>query len=65
MINLSLPLVGLPHGVDGTQLDSDYYDFGWTPFLWAAEWQDGITYASCITTGLYVMQLDIDIPYTN
>ena len=55
----------LPHGVDGTQLDSDYYDFGWTPFLWAAEWQDGITYASCITTGLYVMQLDVDIPYTN
>ena len=22
----------LPHGVDGTQLDSDYYDFGWTHF---------------------------------
>ena len=55
----------LPHGQDGSQLDSDYYDFGWTPFLWAAEWQDGITYASCITTGLYVMQLDIDVPYTN
>ncbi|CAI8218688.1 MAG: Uncharacterised protein [Methanobacteriota archaeon] len=55
----------LPHGQDGVPLDSNYYDFGWTPFLWAAEWQDGITYASCITTGLYVMQLDIDIPYTN
>ena len=53
----------LPHGEDGTPLESDYYDFGWVPFLWAAEHHNGITYASCITTGLYVMQLDIDKPY--
>jgi len=53
----------LPHGEDGTPLESDYYDFGWVPFLWAAEHHNGITYASCISTGLYVMQLDIDKPY--
>ena len=28
-----------------------------------AEHHDGITYASCISTGLYLVQLDIDLPY--
>jgi hypothetical protein len=54
----------LPHGEDGAELESQYYDFGWTPFLWAAEYHDGYTYLSCITTGLYIVQLDIDQPYT-
>ena len=53
----------LPHGEDGVPLDSSYYDFGWTPFLWAAEYHKGYTYLSCITTGLYIVQLDIDKPY--
>ena len=53
----------LPHGRDGEPLDSAYYDFGWTPFIWAAEYHEGYTYLSCITTGLYIVQLDIDIPY--
>ena len=53
----------LPNAEDGIPLDSNFYDFGWVPFLWAAEHHDGITYASCISTGLYVMQLDIDKPY--
>ena len=39
----------LPHGEDGTPLDSSH-DFG-GPFLWAVEHHDGITYASCISTG--------------
>ena len=37
--------------------------FGWVPYLWAVEHHNGITYSSCISTGLYVTQLDIDIPY--
>ena len=53
----------IPHGQDGTPLDSSYYDFGWTPFIWAAEYHNGYTYLSCITTGLYIVQLDIDKPY--
>ena len=54
----------LPHGADGEALESQYYDFGWTPFIWAAEYHKGYTYLSCITTGLYIVQLDIDKPYT-
>ena len=53
----------LSHGADGEPLDSAYYDFGWTPFIWAAEYHEGYTYLSCITTGLYIVQLDIDRPY--
>ena len=53
----------LPHGADGTALDSSFYNFGWVPYLWAVEHHDGITYASCISTGLYLVQLDIDLPY--
>jgi hypothetical protein len=53
----------LPHGADGAPLDSSYYDFGWTPFIWTAEHYKGYTYLSCITTGLYIVQLDIDEPY--
>ena len=53
----------IPHGQDGTPLDSSYYDFGWTPFIWAAEYHNGYIYLSCITTGLYIVQLDIDKPY--
>jgi hypothetical protein len=61
----SLSTIGyhLPHGADGTPLDSSFYDFGWTPFLWAAEYHNGYTYLSCITSGLYIVQLDIDAPY--
>ncbi len=51
------------NGGYGEPLDSDFYDFGWIPFLWAAEYHDGYTYLSCITSGLYIVQLDIDIPY--
>ena len=53
----------LPNGEDGQALDSQFYDFGWVPYLWAVEHHNGITYSSCISTGLYVTQLDIDIPY--
>jgi hypothetical protein len=53
----------LPHGADGTPLESQYYDFGWVPFLWAAEYHKGYIYTSCITSGLYIMQLDVDKPY--
>ena len=60
----SLSTIGyhLPHGQDGIPLSSSYYDFGWTPFIWAAEYHNGYTYLSCIT-GLYIVQLDIDKPY--
>ena len=53
----------LPHGEDGTELQSSFYDFGWVPFLWAVEHHNGLTYASCISTGLYVIQLEADLPY--
>ena len=53
----------LPHGEDGQVLGSDFYDFSWVPYLWAVEHHNGITYSSCISTGLYVTQLDIDKPY--
>ncbi len=54
----------LPHGSDyGEPLGSQYYDFGWIPFLWAVEYHDGYAYMSCITSGLYIAQLDIDEPY--
>jgi hypothetical protein len=54
----------LPSGdADGTPLDSQYYDFGWVPFLWAVEFHEGRIYASCISTGLYILQLDIDEPF--
>ena len=53
----------LPHGENGQALDSQFYDFGWVPYLWAVEHHNGITYSSCISTGLYITQLDIDIPY--
>ena len=54
----------MPHDGESTILSSDYYDFGWVPFLWAAEYHEGYTYLSCITSGLYIVQLDIDKPYT-
>jgi len=54
----------LPHGSEyGEPLGSQYYDFGWIPFLWAVEYHDGFAYMSCITSGLYIAQLDIDEPY--
>jgi hypothetical protein len=54
----------LPRGhLDGTPLGSAFYDFGWVPFLWAVEFHEGRIYASCISTGLYILQLDIDEPY--
>ena len=53
----------LPHGADGTPLDSSFYDFGWTPFLWTAEYYKGYIYLSCITSGLYIVQLDLDAEY--
>ena len=55
----------LPHGQDGVPLDSSYYDFGWVPFLWAAEYHDGFVYLSCITSGLYIVQLDLDRAYVS
>ena len=55
----------ISHAGDGEPLDSSYYDFGWTPFIWAAEYHEGYTYLSCITTGLYIVQLDNDKPYGN
>ena len=63
----SLSTIGyhLPHGADGAPLDSSFYDFGWTPFLWAAEYHNGYTYLSCITSGLYIVQLDLDVPYSS
>mgnify|MGYP000238734773 FL=1 len=54
----------LPHGADGAPLDSDFYDFGWIPNLWTAEYYKGYVYLSCITSGLYIVQLDLDVPYT-
>jgi hypothetical protein len=54
----------LPHGADGAPLDSDFYDFGWIPNLWTAEYYKGYVYLSCITSGLYIVQLDLDMPYT-
>ena len=54
----------LPHGADGQPLDSAFYDFGWVPFLWTAEYHKGYIYLSCITSGLYIVQLDLDVPYT-
>jgi len=54
----------LPRGADGVILDSAYYDFEWIPFIWGVEYYKGYAYASCITTGLYIFQLDEDIPYT-
>jgi hypothetical protein len=54
----------LPHGADGQPLDSDFYDFGWIPNLWTVEYYKGYIYMSCITSGLYIAQLDLDVPYT-
>jgi len=54
----------VPHGPeDGTELPQEYYDHGFTPMLWTTEWHEGYTYVSCGTSGLYVIQLDIDKPY--
>jgi len=54
----------LPHGGEyGEPLESQYYEFGWTPYLWTVEYHDGYAYMSCITSGLYIAQLDIDAPY--
>ena len=55
----------LPHGADGEPLDSQFYDFGWVPFLWTAEYHNGYVYLSCITSGLYIVQLDLDVPYVD
>ncbi len=54
----------LPSGhLNGEPLDSDFYDFGWVPFIWAVEHHEGRIYASCISTGLYILQLDVDEPF--
>ena len=55
----------LPHGADGEPLPSQFYDFGWVPFLWTSEYYNGYVYLSCITSGLYIVQLDVDVPYVN
>ena len=55
----------LPHGADGVPLDSQFYDFGWVPFLWTSEYYNGYVYLSCITSGLYIVQLDLDVPYVD
>ena len=36
----------VPHGKDGSPPPSSFYDFGWTPFLWAAEYDKGFVYLS-------------------
>lgn len=53
----------IPHGEDGEPLDSQFYDFGWSPNIWGVEHHEGVIYASCISNGLYVIMLDIDEPY--
>jgi hypothetical protein len=54
----------LPHGGEsGEPMGSEFYDFGWIPFIWTAEYYSGYTYMSGITSGLYITQLDIDQPY--
>jgi hypothetical protein len=53
----------IPHGADGEPLDSQFYDFGWSPNIWGVEHHEGVIYASCISNGLYVIMLDIDEPY--
>ena len=53
------------NGGYGEPLDSNFYDFGWIPFLWAAEYHNGYVYLSCITSGLYIVQLDLDLPYVD
>ena len=55
----------LPHGADGEPLPSQFYDFGWVPFLWTSEYYNGYVYLSCITSGLYIVQLDLDVPYVD
>ena len=30
-----------------------------------AEYHNGYVYLSCITSGLYIVQLDLDVPYVN
>jgi hypothetical protein len=56
----------LPHGGEsGEPMGSEFYDFGWIPFIWTAEYYGGYTYMSGITSGLYITQLDIDQPYEN
>ena len=55
----------LHHGADGEPLPSQFYDFGWVPFLWTSEYYNGYVYLSCITSGLYIVQLDLDIPYVD
>jgi hypothetical protein len=55
----------LPHGADGEPLPSQFYDFGWVPFLWTSEYHNGYVYLSCITSGLYIVQLDLDVPYVD
>ncbi|HIK78050.1 MAG: hypothetical protein CXT67_04160 [Methanobacteriota archaeon] len=53
----------IPSYADGTMLESQFYNFDHSPYIWAAEYYDGYTYLSCISTGLYIVQLDIDVPY--
>jgi hypothetical protein len=53
----------VPHGSEeGEDQTQEYYDRGATPTVWTAEYHDGFIYISDLS-GLYVVQLDIDVPY--
>ena len=61
----SLSTIGyhLPHGADGTlwivhSMTSD------GRLSSGFEYHNGYTYLSCITSGLYIVQLDLDVPYS-
>ena len=54
----------LPMGdLDGEEIQSQFYNFAWAPYIWAVEQYEGRIYASCISTGLYILELDIDKPF--
>jgi len=54
----------LPMGdLDGEEIQSQFYNFAWAPYIWAVEQYEGRIYASCISTGLFILELDIDKPF--
>ena len=62
----SLSTIGyhLPHGADGTLLDS-YSMTSDGHLSLKLNITTGYTYLSCITSGLYIVQLDLDVPYSS
>jgi hypothetical protein len=49
--------------LDGEEIQSQFYNFAWAPYIWAVEQYEGRIYASCISTGLFIFELDIDKPF--